>query len=78
MNESELPTNEEIATLVEEITKDNLFSLSLDELATNISNIIDNITSVESSRVYKELEHAKIYLSMARNELNQIKQHLDF
>ena len=71
------PTNEEIAILVEEITEDNRFSLSLDELITDITNTLENITAFQATKAQAELQNAKIYLSMARSELNKMKQNLD-
>ena len=72
------PTNEEIAILMEEITEDNRFSLSLDELIIDISNTLENITVFQATKAHAELQNAKIYLSMARSELNKVKQNLDF
>jgi hypothetical protein len=73
-----MPTNEEIAILVEEISNDNNFSLSLDNEITMTVNLIENINVLYAMKAHKELYDAKIHLSLVHHLLKTVKAGIDF
>ena len=74
-SQKEIPEviQEEVAVLMEEISIDNNFSLSLDAEITAVANLMDNINVLYAMKACKGLYDAKIHLAMAYDLLKTVK-----